>query len=151
MLTPIDEYTHECLAIGVVWKLNSTDLLDCLGRYFACRTVPEHIRSDNNAGFTAIAVREWLSAAKVKTLFIEPGSPWENGYNESLNDNLRDELLNGASLYTLHEAKIMIESWWIYYNTIRPPAPQLIQTKPVRIPFVIPMMETVQWESYPNT
>lgn len=79
MLTAIDEYTHECLAIEVRRKLNSTDVLDCLGRLFLGHGVPEHIRSDNGSEFTAEAVREWLSAARVRTLFIEPGSPWENG------------------------------------------------------------------------
>lgn len=152
MLTLIDEYTHECLAIEVKRKLNSIDVLDCLGRLFMSRAVPEHIRSDNGAEFTAIIVREWLSAAKVKTLFIEPGSPWENGYNESFNGKLRDELLNGEIFYTLHEAQIMIENWRIHYNTIRPhsslnyrpPAPQTIQTRPIRTPFVITTVENVQ-------
>jgi putative transposase len=152
LLTLIDEYTHESLAIEVKRKLNSTDVLDCLGRLFMSRAVPEHIRSDNGPEFTAIAVREWLSAARVKTLFIEPGSPWENGYNESFNGKLRDELLNGEIFYTLKEAQIVIESWRIHYNTIRPhsslnyrpPAPQTIQTNPIQAPFVMPTRETVQ-------
>lgn len=152
MLTLIDEYTHECLAIEVKRKLNSIDVLDCLSRLFMSRAVPEHIRSDNGAEFTAIIVREWLSAAKVKTLFIEPGSPWENGYNESFNGKLRDELLNGEIFYTLLEAQIMIENWRMHYNTIRPhsslnyrpPAPQTIQTRPIRTPFVITTAENVQ-------
>lgn len=152
LLTLIDEYTHESLAIEVKRKLNSTDVLDCLGRLFVSRAVPEHIRSDNGPEFTALAVREWLSAAKVKTLFIEPGSPWENGYNESFNGKLRDELLNGEIFYTLKEAQTVIESWRIHYNTIRPhsslnyrpPAPQTIQTKPTQYPFVMPTRLTVQ-------
>ena len=111
MLTVIDEYTHECLAIEVKRKLNSTDVLDCMGRLFLTRGVPEHIRSDNGSEFTARAVREWQSAARVRTLFIEPGSPWENGYNESFNGKLRDELLNGEIFYTLKEAQIVIENW----------------------------------------
>jgi len=96
----IDEFTHECLAIKVARKLNSKDILDCLADLFMQRGFPEHIRSDNGAEFTAIAVREWLTAAEVKTLFIEPGSPWENGYNESFNGKLRDELLTGEIFYT---------------------------------------------------
>jgi putative transposase len=151
MLTVIDEYTHESLAIDVKRRLNSEDVLDCLGRLFVSRGVPEHIRSDNGPEFTAQAVRAWLSAAKVKTLFIEPGSPWENGYNESFNGKLRDELLNGEIFYSLKEAQTMIENWRIHYNTVRPhsslnyrpPAPQTIHTAPIHYPFVIPTPETV--------
>ena len=100
--------------------LNSKDVLDCLNRLFLTYDVPEHIRSDNGPEFTAEAVREWLSAAKVNTLFIEPRSPWENGYNESFNGKLRDELLNGEIFYTLKEAKVVIEGWRVHYNTVRP-------------------------------
>ena len=82
--------------------------------------VPDHIRSDNGSEFTATAVREWLPRVSVKTLYIEPGSPWENGYNESFNGRLRDELLNGEIFYTLKEAKVVIEGWRNHYNTIRP-------------------------------
>lgn len=152
MLTVIDEYTHECLAIEVKRKLNSKDVLDCLNRLFLVHGVPEHIRSDNGAEFTAKAVREWLSAAKVRTLFIEPGSPWENGYNESFNGKLRDELLNGEIFYTLKEAKVVIESWRRHYNTVRPhsslnyrpPAPQTVKPIPIQPRFVLPTQETVQ-------
>ncbi len=139
MLTVIDEYTHECLAIEVQRKLNSLNVLDCLNRLFLERGVPEHIRSDNGSEFTAKIVRQWLTITGVKTLFIEPGSPWENGYNESFNGKLRDELLNGEIFYTLKEAQILIERWRIEYNTIRPhsslnyrpPAPQTIQSQPI--------------------
>lgn len=139
MLTVIDEYTHECLAIKVKRKLKAIDVLDCLGKLFMQHGVPEYIRSDNGAEFTAVAVREWLAAAKVKTLFIEPGSPWENGYNESFNGKLRDELLNGEIFYTLKEAQTIIESWRVHYNTVRPhsslgyrpPAPQTV-TLPIK-------------------
>jgi putative transposase len=113
MLTVIDEYTHECLAIKTRRQLSSTDVLDCLGQLFMQHGVPEYIRSDNGAEFTATAVREWLAAARVKALFIEPGSPWENGYNESFNGKLRDELLNGEIFYTLKEAQTIIEDWRI--------------------------------------
>ena len=132
MLTVIDEYTRECLAIKVARKLNSTDVIDTLLDLFIIKGVPDYIRSDNGSEFTAILVRKWLARLKVKTLFIEPGSPWENGYNESFNGKLRDELLNGEIFYTLKEAQILIEQWRNLYNTIRPhsslnyqpPAPQ---------------------------
>jgi len=120
MLTIIDEYTKECLAIKVERKLNSINVLDTLLDLFILRGMPDHIRSDNGPEFTAKLVRKWLKKLKVKTLFIEPGSPWENGYNESFNGKLRDELLNGEIFYTLKEAQILIEQWRMEYNTIRP-------------------------------
>lgn len=152
MLTVIDEYTHECLAIRTKRQLNSTDVLDCLNDLFAERGVPEHIRSDNGAEFSAIAVREWLSAARIRTLFIEPGSPWENGYNESFNGKLRDELLNGEIFYTLKEAQILIEWWRSHYNEVRPhsslnyrsPAPQTVMTETKSPRLVMPTHQGVQ-------
>ena len=152
MLTVIDEYTHKALAIKTKRQLNSTDVLDCLNELFLEHGVPEHIRSDNGAEFTAIAVREWLSAAKVRTLFIEPGSPWENGYNESFNGKLRDELLNGEIFYTLKEAQILIEQWRLHYNTVRPhsslgyrsPAPRTVISKPITPRFVMPTHQGIQ-------
>ena len=134
MLTVIDEYTRECLAIKVARKLNSTNVLDTLLDLFILQGVPDYIRSDNGSEFTAELVRKWLKKLKVKTLFIEPGSPWENGYNESFNGKLRDELLNGEIFYTLKEAQVLIEQWRKEYNTVRPhsslgykpPAPESI-------------------------
>ena len=134
MLTVIDEYSRECLSIKVARKLNSTDVIDTLLDLFILKGVPDYIRSDNGSEFTALLVRKWLDKLKVKTLFIEPGSPWENGYNESFNGKLRDELLNGEIFYTLKEAQILIEQWRNLYNTIRPhsslqyqpPAPQAV-------------------------
>ncbi len=120
MLTVLDEHTRECLAIRVARRLNSEDVLDCLTQLFIERGVPDHIRSDNGPEFTAKVVREWLRRLKVKTLFIEPGSPWENGYNESFNGKLRDELLNLEIFYTLREAQILIEDWRREYNEFRP-------------------------------
>ena len=120
MLTIIDEYTRECLAIKVDRKLNSTHVVDTLLDLFVMHGVPDYIRSDNGSEFTARLVREWLKKLKVKTLFIEPGSPWENGYNESFNGKLRDELLNGEIFYTLKEAQVLIEQWRKEYNTVRP-------------------------------
>jgi len=104
MLTIIDEYSRESLAILVARRLRSDDVLHLLADLFADRGPPDHIRSDNDPEFTAKVVRAWLGRISVKTLFIEPGSPWENGYNESFNGKLRDELLNGEIFYTLKEA-----------------------------------------------
>jgi transposase InsO family protein len=141
MLTIIDEYTRECLAIDVARRMDSEDVLEQLTWLFANRGTPEYIRSDNGAEFTATAVRDWLRRVDVRTLFIEPGSPWENGYIESFNGKLRDELLNGEIFYTLTEAKVLIERWRIEYNTIRPhsalsyrpPAPETIEPLPIEM------------------
>lgn len=134
ILTVIDEYTRKCLAIVAERRLRADDVLFCLTDLFVNYGTPEYIRSDNGGEFTAKAVRQWLSRLAVQTLYIEPGSPWENGYNESFNGKLRDELLNGEIFYTLKEAQVMIERWRHHYNTIRPhsalgyrpPAPEAI-------------------------
>ena len=120
MLTVIDEFTRECLAIRIDRKLKSTDVIDVLSDLFILRGVPAHVRSDNGPEFIAKAVREWIAAVGGRTAFIEPGSPWENGYCESFNSKLRDELLNGEIFYSLAEARIVIESWRQHYNTQRP-------------------------------
>jgi putative transposase len=120
MLTLVDEYTRECLAIDVARRMTSEDVLERLTDLFIHRGVPDHIRSDNGAEFTSKAVREWLAKVGVKTLFIEPGSPWENGYIESFNGKLRDELLAREIFYTLLEAKVLVERWRQHYNWIRP-------------------------------
>ena len=120
MLNIIDEFTRECLAICLDRKLNSTDVIDAPSDLFILRGVPGHVRSDNGPEFIAKAVREWIVAVGARTAFIEPGSPWENGYCESFNSKLRDELLNGEIFYSLTEAKIIIEAWRRYYNTERP-------------------------------
>jgi putative transposase len=137
LLNIIDEYTRECLAILVKRRITSQDVIDVLFELFIFRGIPEHIRSDNGPEFTAKAVRSWLDRLGVKTLFIEPGSPWENGYIESFNGKLRDELLNREIFTTLMEAKILIERWRMDYNHIRPhsslgyrpPAPEAIMLK----------------------
>ncbi len=149
MLTIIDEYTRECLAIDVERRMGSDEVLERLTQLFSSRSVPGYIRSDNGGEFTAKAVRGWLGRLGVKTLFIEPGSPWENGYNESFNGKLRDELLNGEIFDTLCEAKVLIERWKVDYNTnrphsslgYRPPAPEAIEPRgpgsgatPLRLP-----------------
>jgi transposase InsO family protein len=120
MLNLIDEFTHECLAIRVDRKLKSTDVIDLLSDQFILRGVPEHIRSDNGPEFVAKAVQDWVRAVGTKTAYIERGSPWENGFIESFNARLRDELLDGEIFYSLAEARIVIESWRRHYNTVRP-------------------------------
>ena len=141
MLTVIDEYTRECLAIRAERKLKSIDVLETLADLFLVKGVPEHIRSDNGSEFTAKIVWEWLDRLGSQTLFIEPRSPWKNGYNESFNGKLRDELLNGEDFYTLKEAQVLIEQWRRHYNTVRPhsslgyrpPAPETIKPLPITV------------------
>lgn len=145
MLTVIDEFTRECLTIEVARRLRSDDVLHALTRLFTQYGVPDHIRSDNGSEFTAKTLREWLPRLGVKTLYIEPGSPWENGYNESFNGRLRDELLNGEIFYSLKEAKVLIERWRNHYNTVRPhsalgyrpPAPRTIMPHRGDMPFAM--------------
>ena len=120
MLNIVDEFTHECLAIRINRRLNSTDVIDVLSDLFILRGVPGHIRSDNGPEFIAKAVQKWIHAVGAKTAYIAPGSPWENGFIESFNARLRDELLNGEIFYSLKEARIIIESWRRHYNGIRP-------------------------------
>jgi transposase InsO family protein len=120
MLNIVDEFTHECLAIRIDRKLKSTDVIDVLSDLFILRGVPEHIRSDNGPEFIATALREWIAAVGARTAYIMPGSPWENGFIESFNARLRDELLDGEIFYSLKEARIVIESWRHHYNTVRP-------------------------------
>ena len=120
ILTVLDEYTRECLALKVARNLRSADVLEVLNDLFIRRGVPGHIRSDNGPEFTAEVVRDWLGTLEVRPLYIEPGSPWENGYVESLHGKLRDELLNGELFDTLWEATVLIEQWRREYNTLRP-------------------------------
>jgi transposase InsO family protein len=132
ILNVIDEFTRESLAVRVERHLGHEEVQDCLTQLFCERGVPVHIRSDNGPEFIAQALREWLHRLSVKPLFIEPGSPWENGYVESFNSKMRDELLNREIFYTLQEAQILIERWRNEYNHVRPhsslgyrpPAPQ---------------------------
>ena len=149
MLTVLDEYTRECLAINVERRLTAEDVLAQLTDLFVRRGVPEHLRSDNGSEFTAEAVRTWLKRLGVGTLYIDPGSPWENGYIESFNGKLRTEFLNREIFDTLLEAKVLIERWRKEYNTIRPhsslgyrpPAPAAVRPEgygaggPLRLPF----------------
>ena len=138
MLTVIDEHSRECLAITVDRSLTSDDVLATLTDLFTRYGPPAYIRSDNGPELTAKLVRDWLRELGVKTLFIEPGSPWENGYNESFNGTLGDEVLKREIFFTLTEAKVLIEQWRREYNTIRPhsslgyrpPAPEAIRPDP---------------------
>ena len=120
MLNVIDEFTHKCLAIRVERSLKSADVIDLLSDLFILRGAPCHVRSDNGPEFVAKAVQKWIGAVGAKTAYIMPGSPWENGFIESFNARLRDELLDGEIFYSLAEAKIIIESWRRHYNTVRP-------------------------------
>ena len=119
-LNIIDEFTKEALMIRVDRRLNSTDVIDALTDLFILRGPPEFIRSDNGPEFVAQKVRDWIAAVGAKTAYIEPGSPWENGYVESFNARFRDELLNGEIFCSLKEAQIIIEEWRRHYNTVRP-------------------------------
>jgi len=140
ILNVLDEYSRECLASRVARRFTHHDVLEILTELFIQRGVPVHIRSDNGAEFTAKRVRSWLSRLQIKPLFIEPGSPWENGYIESFNGKMRDELLNGEIFYTLKEARVLIEIWRKEYNTIRPhsalgyrpPVPEAIMVPPTQ-------------------
>ena len=147
-MTLIDEYTRECLAIRVARRINSFGVIEALSDVMLHRGIPDHIRSDNGPEMTAKVARDWLTQVGAKTLFIAPGSPWENGYNESFNGKLRDELLNGEIFYSLKEAKVVIEQWRKHYNTkrphsalgYRPPAP--VAYSP--IPNPLELSETMQ-------
>jgi transposase InsO family protein len=137
-MTLIDEFTRECLAIRVARRINSLGVIETMADVMLVRGVPEHIRSDNGPEMTAKIVRHWLAQVGAKTLYIEPGSPWENGYCESFNGKLRDELLNGEIFYSLKEAKAVIGQWRSHHNTVRPhsspgyrpPAPQAFSPVP---------------------
>ena len=142
MLNVVDEFTRECLAIRVERKLNSTNVVDVLSDLFILRGVPGHIRSDNGPEFVARIVREWIATVGAKTAYIEPGSPWENGYCESFNGKLRDELLDGEVFYSLAEARVVIESWRQHYNTSRPHS---------ALGYRPPAPEVVPWPSRPIT
>ena len=137
ILAIVDEYTRECLSLDVARRLRSDDVLARLAQLFVERGPPTFLRSDNGPECTATAVRDWLHRVGGTTLFIEPGSPWENGYVESFNGKLRDECLNRERSDTLLEAQILIEGWRREYNQIRPhsalgyrpPAPETQQPR----------------------
>jgi putative transposase len=120
MFNVVDEFTHECLAIRIYRKLKAIDVIDVLSDIFMLRGISGHIRSDNGPEFVAKAVQDRIATAGAKTAYIAPGSSWENGYTESVNARLRDELLGGKIFYTVKEVQIIVESWRRHYNTIRP-------------------------------
>ncbi len=138
----VDEYSRECLAIRAARSIRSADVIEALAKLMVLRGVPDHIRSDNGPAFTARAVREWLGRVGARTLYIEPGSPWENGYIESFNGKLRDELLDRELFYTLLEVRVLTERYRRTYNRVRPhsslgyrpPAPEaLLPDEPVPV------------------
>ena len=141
LMTLIDEHTRECLAIRVARRINGFGVIETFADVMLERGIPEHVRSDNGPEMTAKVVRAWFQQLGAKTLFIEPGSPWENGYCESFNGKLRDELLNGEIFYSLKEAKVVIEQWRKHYNTkrphsalgYRPPAPVTLDPFPTQL------------------
>jgi transposase InsO family protein len=134
ILCVIDEFTREALAIRAKRRLNSTDVLETLADLMILRGPPAYVRSDNGPEFIATALREWIAGVGSQTAYIEPGSPWENGYCESFNSKLRDELLNGEMFFSLAEAQVLIEAWRRHFNAVRPhsslkyrpPAPEVI-------------------------
>lgn len=138
ILVLIDEYTRTCLALHVARKIRSSEVIEVLAEAMVEHGVPAYLRSDNGPEMVAHNLRSWLAAVGAQTLYIEPGSPWENGYCESFNGKFRDELLNGEIFYTLREAQVVIEQWRRHYNTVRPhsalnykpPAPEAIQPRP---------------------
>ena len=141
LMTLIDEFSRECLAVRVARRINGLGVLETMAKVMLARGVPENIRSDNGPEMTSKIVRNWLATVGAQTLYIEPGSPWENGYCESFNSKIRDELLNGEIFYSLKEAQILIEQWRNHYNTLRPhsalgyrpPAPQTMQPNIMRL------------------
>jgi transposase InsO family protein len=142
MLCLIDEYSREALAILVKRRLNAQDVMETLADAMISRGTPSYIRSDNGPEFVAKALRHWIAQVGTQTAYIEPGSPWENGYCESFNSKLRDELLNGEIFYSLREAEVLIEAWRRHYNTVRPhsalgyrpPAPEALLQRHWRYP-----------------
>ena len=145
MAATADEFTRECLCIRVGRKLGSADVIDTLADLLISRGAPAYIRSDNGPEFVAGAVKGWITGVDARTAYIEPGSPWENGYVESFNGKLRDELLNAEVFNALAEAKVLIEQWRVHHNTIRPhssrgyrpPAPEVVMA-----PTVLPPMRS---------
>jgi putative transposase len=120
MLNLIDEHTRECLASRPERRWSSAKVIETLADVMVAKGIPEHIRSDNGPEFVAKDLRKWLAETGARNLYIEPGSPWENGYCESFNSKLRDEFLNGESFYSMKELRVLAERWRVHYNTERP-------------------------------
>ncbi len=120
MLNLIDEHSKECLLVRAERRWSSAKVIEALADVMVMKGVPEHLRSDNGPEFVARDLRRWLADTGAKTLYIEPGSPWENGYCESFNSKLRDEFLNGEIFYSMKEIRVLVERWRVHYNTVRP-------------------------------
>jgi putative transposase len=141
LMTLIDEFSRKCLAIRVARRINAIGVIETLADAMLFDGVPTFIRSDNGPEMVARVLRQWLSGLGTTSLYIEPGSPWENGFCKSFNGKLRDELLNGEIFYSLREAQVVIENWRIHYNTrrphsalgYRPPAPVTIASTPATL------------------
>lgn len=120
VLVIIDEYTRECLALSVARHIKALDVIDVLSELMLERGAPQFLRSDNGPEFVATVLRNWLKSVGTQTAYIEPGSPWQNGYCESFNGKFRDQFLDGELFYSLQEAKVLIEHWRMHFNTTRP-------------------------------
>jgi putative transposase len=140
LLCVVDEFTREALAIRVARKLGAAEVIDVLADLFVARGVPAHIRSGQGPEFVAEAVKGWIAGVGAATAFIEKASPWENGYVESFDGKLRDELLDREVFNTLREAQVLIERWRRHYNAVRPhsalgyrpPAPEVVIAGPLQ-------------------
>jgi putative transposase len=120
MLTVVDEYTRECHLIHVARSIRAADVLDQLFRLIERHGIPEHIRSDNGSEFIEKSLQGWLRDVQIKTLYIEPASPWQNGYIESFHSHFRRECLDREELWSLTEARVLLEDWRREYNEERP-------------------------------
>ena len=133
-LNILDEHSRECIASIPRRSWRNNDVIEALSKLMILKGCPEYLRSDNGSEFTANKLRKWLSNVGVITAYIEPGSPWENGYIESFNARMRDEFLNGELFGNMYEAQVLTKRWVEYYNTTRPhsslggrpPAPQML-------------------------
>ncbi len=138
-MTLIDEFNRKCLAIRVVRRMNAIEVIETLADVMLFECLPTYIRSDNGPEIVAKVLRQWLSGSGTGNLYIEPGSPWENGYCDSFKGKLRDKCLNGEIFYSLKEAQLVVENWRVHYNTkrphlslgYRPPAPLTAAPKPI--------------------
>lgn len=150
ILTLMDEHTRQCLAMHAAWSIRAQDVLTLLEAAMSRHGTPEHIRSDNGPEFVAYAIQDWLGAKQIKTLYIKPGSPWENGHIESFHDKLRDECLNREVFSSLAEARVIIEAWRQEYNERRPhsslgyrtPAEEAARCQTALQPHLAPLEET---------
>jgi len=120
ILVVIDEFTRECLALDVARHFKGQDVVEVLRYLFAVRGCPKYIRSDNGPEFVSKAVQKWLDVSGVDTLYVAPGSPWENGYVESFNSRLRDEFLNRELFLHIDELRYVADRWRMDYNHYRP-------------------------------